>query len=161
MKISSFFNKGILFLSLFILLVTHAYAQDSTNIVTIEGALTDTTALQKEKVENSNQKTLIGKASYYAAKFEGRKTANGEIFRHKNLTAACNVLPLGTWIEVTNLSNNKKVIVKTNDRLAPHMTRVVDLTLAAAKKLDFVNAGLTKVKVVVLGKNYKKQVINK
>jgi rare lipoprotein A len=100
-------------------------------------------------------KVLFGQASYYASKFEGRKTANGEIFSHKKFTAACNSLPLGTWIEVTNLRNGKTVIVKTNDRLHPSMNRVVDLTLAAAKKLEFVSTGLTKVKVVVLNK-YKK-----
>jgi rare lipoprotein A len=65
-------------------------------------------------------------------------------------------LPLGTWIEVTNLRNNKSVIVKTNDRLHPSMKRVVDLSLAAAKKLDFVASGLTRVKVVVLKKNQRK-----
>jgi rare lipoprotein A len=62
---------------------------------------------------------------------------------------------LGTWIEVTNLRNGKSVIVKTNDRLHPSMRRVVDLTMAAARKLDFVSAGLTRVKVVVLNKHKK------
>ncbi len=100
-------------------------------------------------------KTLYGQASFYAKKFEGRKTASGEIFSHKKFTAACNALPLGTWIEVTNLRNGKSVIVKTNDRLHPSMRRVVDLTMAAAKKLDFVKSGLTRVKVVVLKKHFK------
>ena len=104
------------------------------------------------KITQHNPKILYGKASFYAQKFEGRKTANGEIFSHKKMTAACNKLPLGTWIEVTNLRNGKSVIVKTNDRLHPSMNRVVDLTMAAARKLDFVSAGLTKVKVVVIGK---------
>ncbi len=154
-----FFNhsKAFLFIILFCILnITTATAQDSLTLkdTTI---LVDTSAAQPTSNEYiPTQKTLTGTASYYAAKFEGRKTANGEIFSHKKMTAACNRLPLGTWIEVTNLKNNKKVIVKTNDRLHPSMTRVVDLTMAAAKKLDFVNAGLTKVKVVVLGKNYKK-----
>jgi rare lipoprotein A len=60
---------------------------------------------------------LYGQASYYANKFEGRKTATGEIFKQNQLTAACNVLPLGTWVRVTNLSNGKSVVVRTNDRL--------------------------------------------
>jgi rare lipoprotein A len=157
MQYTQIFNKSILTVCLFFIIITNAYAQDST-VATKEEIITDTTAaVIEEQPKKPTAKTLTGKASYYAAKFEGRRTANGEIFRHANMTAACNVLPLGTWIEVTNLKNNKKVIVKTNDRLAPHMTRVVDLTMAAAKKLDFVQAGLANVKVVVLGKNYKKK----
>ena len=100
----------------------------------------------------STGKVLIGIASFYSAKFEGRQTANGEIFSNSKMTCACNRLPLGTWVKVTSVKNGKSIIVKVNDRLAPHMTRVVDLTLAGAKKLDFVSAGLTQVKVEVLKK---------
>ena len=100
-------------------------------------------------------KTLYGLASYYAQKFEGRKTANGEIFRHSMMTAACNVLPLGTYVRVTNLKNNKVIIVKTNDRLHPKTRRIIDLTYTAATRLGFIKAGLTRVKIEVLGKNYK------
>jgi rare lipoprotein A len=95
---------------------------------------------------------LFGTASYYADKFNGRQTANGEIYDGKKMTAACNSLPLGTWIRVTNLSNNRSVIVKTNDRLHPRMTRVVDLSRTAAEKLGYIGKGLTKVKVEVLEK---------
>lgn len=92
-------------------------------------------------------RVFYGQASYYANKFEGRRTANGEIFRQKKLTCACNVLPLGTWIKVTNLKNGKYVIVKVNDRLHPRMKRIVDLSKTAAGRLGFVNRGLTRVKV--------------
>src|SRR4051812_22180956 len=90
---------------------------------------------------------LYGTASYYADKFNGRPTANGEVFSQNKLTAACNVLPLGTWIRVTNLKNGKTIIVKVNDRLHPKMKRVVDLTKAGARLLGYTNGGLTKVKV--------------
>ena len=103
--------------------------------------------------ENDAIKLIYGTASYYANFFEGRKTANGEIFKQDKLTAACNVLPLGTWIRVTNLRNGRSVIVKTNDRLHPKMKRVVDLSRAAAQKLNFIKSGLTRVKVEVLGRN--------
>ncbi len=106
----------------------------------------------KDTVIVKQKKILYGIASYYAEKFNGRKTANGEIYDGTKMTAACNSLPLGTWIRVTNLSNNRSVIVKTNDRLHPRMTRVVDLSRAAAEKLGFIKKGLTKVKVEVLGK---------
>jgi rare lipoprotein A len=96
-------------------------------------------------------------ASFYSNKFNGRKTATGEIFSQNKFTCACNVLPLGTWVKITNLRNGRTVIVKTNDRLHPKMKRIVDLTKAAAIKLNYVSSGLTRVKVEVLGKNAPKQ----
>lgn len=104
----------------------------------------------EQKKPEKSARILYGQASFYASKFEGRKTANGEIFRHEKLTAACNSLPLGTWIKVTNLRNGKSVVVKTNDRLHPKTKRLVDLTHSAAQKLGFIKSGLTRVKVEVL-----------
>ena len=101
---------------------------------------------------NKSKRVLYGLASFYADKFNGRKTANGEIFSQKKLTCACNVLPLGTWIRVTNLHNGRTVVVKTNDRLHPKMNRLIDLTKTAAGKLGYVASGLTRVKVEVIGK---------
>ena len=97
-------------------------------------------------------KLIYGTASYYSNSFNGKKTANGEIYSHKKMTAACNVLPLGTWIRVTNLQNGKSVVVKTNDRLHSKMKRVVDLSREAADKLGYVKSGLTRVRVEVIGK---------
>jgi rare lipoprotein A len=97
-------------------------------------------------------KVYFGTASYYAEKFNGRKTANGETYDSKKYTAACNVLPLGTWIRVTNLRNKRSVIVKTNDRLHVSMKRIVDLSFVAAEKLGYTGRGLTQVKVEVLGR---------
>jgi len=105
-----------------------------------------------DTVKSVKQKVYFGIASYYAEKFNGRKTANGEIYDGKKFTAACNILPLGTWIRVTNLRNKKSVIVKTNDRLHVRMKRIVDLSRAAAEKLGYAKRGLTQVKVEVLGK---------
>lgn len=133
---------------LFIIIVLsfcfHATAQVST-----------TGSGPKDSLEVKNPKTLktlYGIASYYADKFNGRETTNGEIYDGTKMTAACNVLPLGTWIRVTNLSNQRSVIVKTNDRLHARMTRIVDLSRAAAEKLGYIGKGLTKVKVEVLEK---------
>ena len=98
-------------------------------------------------------KVYYGIASYYADKFNGRPTANGEIYSHKKMTAACNILPLGTWIRVTNLNNNKTVIVRTNDRLHPRMKRIVDLSRMAAEKLAYTGRGLTQVKVEIIEKD--------
>ena len=104
------------------------------------------------EVKAAKPKILYGTASFYSNSFNGKKTANGEIYSHKKMTAACNVLPLGTWIKVTNLRNGKSVVVKTNDRLHSKMKRVVDLSREAADKLDYVRSGLTRVRVEVIGK---------
>jgi rare lipoprotein A len=100
----------------------------------------------------TTKRILYGLASFYHNKFNGRKTANGEIFSQKKLTCACNVLPLGTWIKVTNMRNGRTVVVKTNDRLHPRMKRIIDLSRAAAVQLGYVSNGVTRVKVEVLGK---------
>lgn len=99
------------------------------------------------------EKTVIGVASWYSDKFDGRKTANGEIFRQTKFTAASNVFPLGTWLKVTHLHNKKIVWVKVNDRLHPRMKRVVDLTRAAAQEIGIIHSGIAKVKVEAYGKS--------
>jgi rare lipoprotein A len=104
-------------------------------------AITDKTKTKKAT------RIFYGQASFYSNKFNGRRTANGETFDQKKFTCACNVLPLGTWIRVTNLRNGKWAIVKVNDRIHPKMKRVVDLSRAAAQKLGYVSNGLTRVKV--------------
>ncbi len=107
---------------------------------------------KKATVKSKKSTVLYGEASFYSNKFHGRLTANGEIFSQYKMTAACNALPLGTWIRVTNLKNGKIIVVKTNDRLHPKTRRLVDLTRTAAQKLGFISRGLTRVKVEVLGK---------
>lgn len=95
-------------------------------------------------------KPIKGIASFYSSKFEGRKTATGDIFRQAEMTAASNHFKLNTLVLVTNLRNNKSVIVLINDRMHSRMKkkgRVVDLTRNAAKQLDFIEKGLVKVSV--------------
>jgi rare lipoprotein A len=88
-----------------------------------------------------------GKASYYSSKFEGRKTASGEIFRQDSLTAAHKNLPFGTKLLIKNLKNDSIVVVKINDRLSYKSSRIIDLSLKAAKKLNFVRDGITTVSI--------------
>ena len=101
-------------------------------------------------IDTLKSKTLTGIASFYSNKFNGRKTASGELFSQKKMTAACNKLPLGTRVKVVNLQNNKSVELIINDRLHHKNRRLVDLSLAAAKELGFHQKGTTKVKVIVL-----------
>jgi len=89
----------------------------------------------------------VGKASYYANGFHGKKTANGEKFDKKEFTAAHRTLPFGTIVRVTNLNNGKMVFVKINDRGPFIKNRIIDLSKAAAKKLDMVDNGVGKVRI--------------
>jgi len=91
-----------------------------------------------------------GKASFYADKFEGHLTANGEKYRHSKLTAAHKSLPFGTRVRVTNLANQLTVEVVVNDRGPYADGRIIDLSKSAAEKLNFVNQGLTDVKIEVI-----------
>lgn len=93
-----------------------------------------------------------GVASYYADKFEGRKTFTDEVFCQDSLTAASNTLPMHTWVKVTNLRNHQVVVVQINDKMHPRNRRLIDLSRAAAEKLGFAGRGLTRVRVDVLGK---------
>ena len=113
----------------------------------------------KAKAPSSPKDIIIkyGTASFYAHKFNGRLTANGNTYNSLKYTAACNVLPLGIWVKVTNLKNDRSIIVYINDRLHPKNKRLIDLSKAAAEKLGYVSRGLTKVKVEVLGKLDRKQ----
>src|SRR6478735_2538471 len=87
-----------------------------------------------------------GIASYYASKFEGKRTANGERYRKKEFTAAHRTLPFGTLLKVTNPKNHKWVIVRVNDRGPYNRRRIIDLSYRAAKHLGLTKGkGLAKV----------------
>ena len=100
-----------------------------------------------------------GIASFYHDKFNGRKTATGETFQNSKFTAASNQLRLNTYIKVTNLSNNKVVYVRVNDRMASNNPRLVDLSETAAQSLDYTSKGLTKVKLEVVSDEEGKRAI--
>jgi len=91
-----------------------------------------------------------GPASWYGNPFHGRKTANGETYNMNEMTAAHKELPLGTRVEVTNLSNGRKVVVRINDRGPFHGNRVLDLSRAAAQELGTLNAGVAQVQIRAL-----------
>ncbi|MBK1897698.1 septal ring lytic transglycosylase RlpA family protein [Chryseobacterium paridis] len=80
-------------------------------------------------------------ASFYHDKFNGRKTANGEIFDNSKFTAANRTLPFGTKIRVTNLSNGKEVTVRINDRGPFHSSRALDISRAAFNEIGNTNLG--------------------
>ncbi len=94
--------------------------------------------------------TQIGIASYYAEPFNGRKTANGEIYNMYELTAAHPSFPFGTIALITNLRNGKTAIVKINDRMPKRSDRIIDLSYGTAIILNMVKDGIARVKIEVL-----------
>ncbi len=91
-----------------------------------------------------------GIASYYGQKFHGHKTSNGEVYDMYGMSAAHKSLPLPSFVEVTNLSNGKKAVVRVNDRGPFHKGRIIDLSYSAAYKLGFADKGTANVSVRVL-----------
>ena len=88
-----------------------------------------------------------GTASFYGKKFHGKRTANGEIFSLDSMTAAHKRLPLGTWVRVINKKNNLSVVVRINDRLPIYSKRQIDISRAAAERIDMVRDGLGSVRI--------------
>lgn len=94
----------------------------------------------------------VGLASWYGSAFHGRKTANGEIYDVRELTAAHPTLPLPSYVRVTNINNDRSVIVRVNDRGPFSKGRIIDVSSSVAEMLDFKSAGTAKVKVEYVGK---------
>ncbi len=92
----------------------------------------------------------VGYASYYSDEFQGRKTACGEIYDRNRYTAAHRSLPCGTTVKVVNLENGKSVVVRINDRGPFVRSRIIDLSRAAAEKIDMIRKGVVKVRIEVV-----------
>ena len=88
-----------------------------------------------------------GEASWYGPGFHGKKTASGEIYDQRDMTAAHRKLPLGTEVVVTNLENGRKVEVEINDRGPYANGRIIDLSRAAGKKLGIISDGTAEVRI--------------
>nr|WP_225986826.1 septal ring lytic transglycosylase RlpA family protein [Rufibacter sp. LB8] len=93
-----------------------------------------------------------GKATFYASKYEGRKTTSGEKYDPNELTAAHAYLPLNTYVLVKNLKNGKEVVVKINDRMSKRSPFIIDVSKTAAQKLDIVRAGQGQVRLTKISK---------
>lgn len=100
--------------------------------------------------ENPNY-SATGFASWYGSAFHGRRTANGEVYDMRDLTAAHPTLPLPSYVRVTNLSNGRSVVVRVNDRGPFKRNRVIDVSSTVAEVLDFKRSGTARVKVDYVG----------
>ena len=93
----------------------------------------------------------VGLASWYGPNFHGRRTANGEVFDMNDLSAAHPTLPLPSYVRVTNMKNNRSVVVRVNDRGPFAHNRIIDVSSKAAAMLDFKRTGVAKVRVDYVG----------
>ncbi len=94
--------------------------------------------------------SYVGLASWYGPGFHGRRTASGKRFDMAALTAAHRSLPFGSRVRVTNLANGRSVVVRINDRGPYVKPRIIDLSRAAARELDFLEDGITRVRIDLL-----------
>ena len=144
---------------------------DTQKMYGIQGdSLSITTTVQAPQSYEVNGKTYTtqgdeaksyskeGTASYYHHKFNGRKTANGERYNSALFTAAHKTLPLNSYAVVTNLHNNRKVIVRINDRGPFSEKRIIDLSHSAAKELGLIARGTGQVRIEALNVDHKGQI---
>ena len=100
--------------------------------------------------KGKHAKVLYGVSSYYGEDFHGKLTANGEVYDMYGVTAAHKTLPLNTVARVTNMENDKSIILRINDR-GPYVAgRILDCSYGAALKLGFIDQGTTKVKIEII-----------
>ena len=93
-----------------------------------------------------------GLASWYGEDFHGRATANGEVYDMTSISAAHPTLPIPSYVRVTNLANQRSIIVRVNDRGPYHANRVIDVSVRTAKLLGFYDNGVTRVRVDYVGR---------
>jgi rare lipoprotein A len=116
-------------------------------------SLTETVATLDESIRIEPKAEAVyemigqGEASYYGNEFAGSRTASGERFNPNGLTAAHRSLPLGTRLRVTNVANGRSVIVRVNDRGPFVHSRLIDVSLGAAREINMVRSGKAQVRV--------------
>ena len=124
-----------------------------------KGTVSKSTKIKKKVKSSSSssksnnvkhRKVMTGISSFYAEDFHGKLTANGEVYDMYGVTAAHKTLPLNTICRVTNLANDKSLILRINDRGPYIKGRILDCSYGAAKKLDFIQQGTTNVKIQVI-----------
>lgn len=122
-----------------------------------------TSVFAQEIEENKAEENLVvikGKATYYAHKFVGRKTSNGQIYTHKKFTAAHKTLPFGTIVTVYNPKNEKSVTVVINDRGPFNKHLMIDLSQSAAKEIGILGMGIAPVEMSYTLPGYSEKIVS-
>lgn len=145
-----YFNTIVAMVALFsALFVSLAHADEASDLSLLEELASPSTTNLEELVKKSSSfETVEGFASYYARRFEGRRTTSGLRYNPEKMTAAHQSLPLGTVVRVVNPSSKQEVNVTITDRCAPKSFHFIDLSRAAAKKIGLWGKG--KIKVVII-----------
>ncbi|MBU2515091.1 septal ring lytic transglycosylase RlpA family protein [bacterium] len=132
--------------------ITTTEAPSSKNVTedTEEPQLPDEERVEYKEKPQTPDEQMIGYASWYGPGFHGKKTANGEEYDQDKMTAAHKLLPMNTWLKVTNMENNKTVVVRINDRGPYKKNRIIDLTRKAAEELGFEDQGTARVSLEIL-----------
>ena len=147
-KIKTFNTAFLLGLNFIFLGLGHSPTVAQTNKISV----TEEINLDfQQGVEIANQAIYSGQASWYGPGFDGRRTANGEVYNSNLLTAAHRSLPFGTKVRVTNMNNGRSVVVRINDRGPFSKGRIIDLSAGAARTINMIDSGVAPVKVEVLG----------
>lgn len=144
MKFNTTIKRTILLLSSIAFFTTGSCAKDSNILTYKDRGITYYPKYVKKGL------VKIGKASWYGKPFHGRRTANGERYNMYNMTAAHRTYAMNTVLKVTNLKNKKSVKVRVNDRGPFYLSRNIDLSFGAARKLGMDRQGIGKVKIEVL-----------
>ncbi|TDQ57872.1 rare lipoprotein A [Mesocricetibacter intestinalis] len=157
MKFKTFLALLTLLVSFFSQAETHKQYGINGPKLTYQGTVTKSTSYVVKGKSYTTKTHKHGKhyskegaASYYHSRFNGRRTASGEKYDASAFTAAHKTLPLGSYALITNLANNKKVIVRINDRGPFAKTRIMDLSRAAASEIGMIRAGVGQVRVEAL-----------
>jgi rare lipoprotein A len=119
-------------------------------VLTLLGAALSVSVFEKQRASASSSQIEKGIASFYGRNMEGHKTACGGTYVASEMTAAHRTFPCGTKLRITNTKNDKRVEVIVNDHGPNSRKRIVDVSLAAAERLDFVKQGTTTVAVQVV-----------
>ncbi len=115
-----------------------------------EEAVSHGSAVENAVPKVDTDEGMVGVASYYAKRYNGRKTNSGTRYNPEKLTAASADLPLGTRVKVVNLSTDREVVVTVNDRCRKKKVPFIDLSRAAARKLGFLGKGTARVRIIPL-----------
>lgn len=145
-------NKLLLIFVIPLILSTSCNSGEEENPNGADAFLEEQPVFEKTSnpVAEEDQNNILpqeGRASFYANSFQGKETASGELYDSAAFTAAHKTLPFGTRVKVTNIRNNKSVVVTINDRGPFHQKRIIDLSKSAARELGFINKGTTKVRL--------------
>jgi len=142
-------RKTFLFIAIIIFIIGCASSPRFTKTRNIETSSSENGVLEKYK-DHPVLETQTGIASFYADKYHGKITYGGDVYNMNGISAAHQTYRMDTIIRVTNLSNDRKIILRINDRMPFWEDRIIDLSLGTARELDFVEKGLTEVKIEVL-----------